>query len=250
MKILSWNVNGIRAAVKAGFCDLLEKEQPDVLCVQETKASEDQAALTLPGYTQYWSSAEKKGYSGTAIFTKPKPLAVTNGLGMDEHDSEGRLITAEFPTFFLVNVYAPHAQRGLARLDYKLRWDRDFLSFIIKLDQMKPIIFCGDLNCAHKEIDLANPKENRKNAGFSDEERSDFSRILAAGYIDTFRECHKEGGQYTWWTYRFQARKRNIGWRIDYVIISKRLRPKLKNAFILNSVMGSDHCPVGIILND
>jgi exodeoxyribonuclease III len=249
MKLLSWNVNGIRAALKAGFLDFVKKDQPDILCIQETKAQEEQVSLTLPGYQQYWSSADKKGYSGTATFTKKKPLAVTFGIGMDNHDREGRLITAEYPDFFLVNVYAPNAQHGLPRLDYKRQWDKDFLAFIKKLEKKKPVIFCGDLNVAHQEIDLANPKENRRNAGFTDEERADFSKALSAGFVDTFREFHKEGGQYTWWTYRFNARKRNIGWRIDYVVMSQRLRPRLKDAFILKDVTGSDHCPVGVLLS-
>jgi exodeoxyribonuclease-3 len=248
MKILSWNVNGIRAALKVGFLDFIDKEKPDILCIQETKAQEEQVQIELPGYFQYWSSADKKGYSGTAFFTKKKPLAITFGLGMDEHDAEGRLITAEYSDFFLVNVYTPNSQHELARLDYKLQWNKDFLAFITALDKKKPVIFCGDLNCAHEEIDIKNPKENRKNAGFTDEERGDFTKILNAGFIDTFRSLHPKEVAYSWWSYRFNARARNIGWRIDYFIISKRLSTSLKTAFIMQNIKGSDHCPVGITL--
>lgn len=248
MKLISWNVNGTRSILTKGFYDFVKKEQPDILCLQETKMQEGQATVDLPEYTEYWSSADKLGYSGVALFTKTKPLAVTFGIDIDRHDTEGRVITAEYPSFFLVNVYTPNAQRGLTRLAYRQEWDADFLSYIKKLEKKKPIIFCGDLNCAHKEIDLANPKTNQKNAGFTPEERADFDNIISAGFIDTFREFHKEGGHYSWWTYMSNARARNIGWRIDYFLISKLLRPILKEAFILPAVMGSDHCPVGIII--
>jgi exodeoxyribonuclease-3 len=248
MKFISWNVNGMRSILTKGFYDFIKKEQPDILCLQETKMQEGQAKVDLPDYQEYWSSADKLGYSGVAIFTKTKPLAVTFGIGMEQHDNEGRVITAEYPSFFLVNVYTPNAQRGLTRLSYRQEWDSDFLTYLKRLERKKPIIFCGDLNVAHKEIDLANPKANQKTAGFTKEEREDFDRIITAGFVDTFREFHKEGGHYSWWSYMFNARKRDIGWRIDYFLISKALRPRLKDAFIRKDVMGSDHAPVGVIM--
>lgn len=249
MKLISWNVNGIRAALKKGFLDFVTKENPDVLCIQETKAHPDQVDLVLSDYPyHYWNSAEKKGYSGTAVFSKLEPLSVVNGLGLEEHDKEGRVITLEFRNFFLINVYTPNSKRGLVRLDYRQVWDKEFLKYMKTLEKKKPVIVCGDLNVAHKEIDLANPKSNRMNAGFTDEERADFTNIVESGFIDTFREFDKSPGKYTWWSYMFNARANNVGWRIDYFCISSSLRSRLKNAFILPEVMGSDHCPVGILL--
>lgn len=250
MKILSWNVNGIRAAQKKGFADFMAESNPDIICLQETKARPEQVELDLPEYHQYWNSAEKKGYSGTAIFTKEKPLSVKNDMDIPEHDTEGRVIAAEYSDYYLVTVYTPNAKRGLLRLDYRSEsWDPDFLAYMKELEKSKPVIFCGDLNVAHTEIDLANPKSNRKNAGFTDEERAGFDNILAAGFIDTFREFESGGGHYTWWSYMGGARARNVGWRIDYFCISPALKPRLQSAFILPDVMGSDHCPVGIVLD-
>ena len=249
MKLISWNVNGIRAAIKKGFADFIQEADPDILCVQETKAQDHQVELEIKGYEQFWCSAEKKGYSGTAIFTKIRPLNVTYGLGIDEHDHEGRVINLEFDDFILVNVYTPNSQNELKRLNYRQQWDRDFLTHLKKLEDNKPVIFCGDLNVAHTEIDLKNPKSNERNAGFTIEEREGFSTYLQNGFIDTFREFNKEPGNYSWWSYRFNARAKNIGWRIDYFCISEALRPRLENAFILPEVMGSDHCPVGITLD-
>jgi len=248
MKFISWNINGLRAALKRGFVDTVQKMQPDVLCLQETKASPEQVDLDLKEYHASWNSADKKGYSGTLTLSRVQPLQVFSGMGIPEHDTEGRVLTAEFDDYFLVNVYTPNAKRDLSRLDYRVQWDRDFLAFLKKLEQKKPVVFCGDLNVAHTEIDLANPKANEGNHGFTKEEREGFSNFLKAGFIDTFREFHKEGGHYTWWTLRNNARERNIGWRIDYFLISSSLRPRLKDAFILKDVMGSDHCPVGIVL--
>lgn len=250
MKLISWNVNGIRAAIKKGFCDFVKTEDPDILCLQETKARPEQVNLELAGYHKVWNSAEKKGYSGTAVFSKIPPINVQLNTDSEEHSGEGRVITAEFKDFFLVNVYTPNAKRGLLRLDYRQEWDTHFLEYLQKLEKKKPVIFCGDLNVAHKEIDLKNPKSNKRNAGFTDEEREGFSRYVRAGFVDTFREFNKEPGNYTWWSYMFNARAKNIGWRIDYFAISQSLKPKLTDAFILPKIMGSDHCPVGIILND
>lgn len=249
MKILSWNVNGIRAAQKKGFAEFMAENNPDIICLQETKARPEQVALDLPEYHQYWNSAEKKGYSGTAIFTREKPISVKNDMDIPEHDTEGRVIAAEYSDYYLVTVYTPNSKRGLLRLDYRSQsWDPDFLAYMKELEKKKPVIFCGDLNVAHTEIDLANPKSNRKNAGFTDEERAAFDNILAAGFIDTFREFESGGGHYTWWSYMGGARARNVGWRIDYFCISPTLRPRLQSAFILPDVMGSDHCPVGIVI--
>ncbi len=248
MKIISWNVNGIRAALKKGFLDFLEQMDTDIICLQETKAHPDQVAIELPQYHMYWNSAEKKGYSGVAIFSKSLPISVRCGINHATHDSEGRVLTLEFPEYFLVNVYTPNAQRGLNRLPYRMEWDEAFLVYLKTLETEKPVIFCGDLNVAHKEIDLANPKTNRRNAGFTDEERSSFDKFITAGFIDTFREFEKAGGHYTWWSYIGKSREKNVGWRIDYFLISKSLRPQLKAAFILPTVTGSDHCPVGIVL--
>ena len=249
MKIVSWNVNGLRAVLRKNFLDFLDAERPDILCVQETKATPDDVEPLWPGhYTAYWNTAQKKGYSGTAIFTKTKPLRVTQGIGMAEHDNEGRVLTAEFDEYFLVNVYVPNSQRELARLPYRQQWDRDFLRFLKKLEKKKPVVFCGDLNVAHTEIDLANPKSNVKKHGFTPEERAGFTSFVDAGFRDTFREFEKGGGHYTWWSVMSNARARNIGWRLDYFLVSEGLRPRLKKAFIRPDVTGSDHCPVGIEL--
>lgn len=248
MKFISWNVNGIRAVLKRDFLEFVSTVTPEVLCIQETKASPEQVELELPGYHHFWNAAQKKGYAGTATFSKVKPLNVINGIGDNEGDREGRVITLEFADYFLVNVYTPNARRGLIRLEYRQQWDVEFLNFLKTLEAKKPAIFCGDLNVAHKEIDLANPKSNRRNAGFTDEERAGFDNFVQSGFIDTFREFVKEGGHYTWWSQRGNVRERNIGWRIDYFCISPGLRPRLKDAFILPEVMGSDHCPVGIVL--
>ena len=245
MKFISWNVNGIRAVIKKGFYDFVNEHNPDILCIQETKAHKDQVDLQLENYPyKYWNSAVKKGYSSTAIFSKIKPIDVANDMGIKEHDSEGRVITMELDKYYLVTVYTPNAKRELLRLDYRKKWDKDFLKFIKKLEEKKPVIFCGDLNVAHKEIDLKNPKTNHFNPGFTDEERKGFSNIIDKGFIDTFREFEKGGDHYTWWSYMFQARKRNIGWRIDYFCISESLKSQLANSYILKDVLGSDHAPI------
>jgi exodeoxyribonuclease-3 len=245
MKLISWNVNGIRSVLRKGFLDFLAARRPDVLCLQETRAAPaDVGGLRLPGYLQYWNAAAKRGYAGTAIFTRPRPMAVTPGLGMARHDREGRVLTAEYRTFYLVNVYTPNSKRDLSRLAYREAWDRAFFRYLKRLEKKKPVVFCGDLNVAHEEIDLTYPKANRKNHGFTDEERRGFRRLVQGGFMDTFREFHKEGGHYTWWSRMHNARKRNIGWRIDYFGISAALRPKLRAAGILAGVRGSDHAPV------
>ncbi len=250
MKLVSWNVNGLRACVKKGFLDYFKEVDADIFCVQETKLQEGQIQLDLEGYHQYWNYAEKKGYSGTAVFTKDKPLEVRYGLGIEEHDKEGRVITLEYDDFFLVNVYTPNSQRELARLDYRMRWEDDFRVYLKDLDSNKPVILCGDLNVAHKEIDLKNPSSNRRNAGFTDEEREKMTQLLEAGFIDTFRYFYPDKeGAYTWWSYITRARERNAGWRIDYFIVSKRLKDRLKDAQIHSEVMGSDHCPVYLEIN-
>lgn len=245
-KMISWNVNGLRAALKKGFNDFVQDEDPDILCIQEIKLQAGQVELNFTEYHDYWNYATKKGYAGTAIFTKEKPINAFNDMGIIMHDNEGRVIALEYENFYLVNVYTPNSQRGLTRLEYRQVWDKDFLAYMKNLEAVKPIIFCGDLNVAHKEIDLARPKDNHHNAGFTDEEREDFTRIIEAGFIDTFREFDQEGGNYSWWSYMFNARVNNVGWRIDYFLISEMLKPNLKDAFILPGVMGSDHCPVGI----
>ncbi len=254
MKIISWNVNGIRAVLKKGFLDFLDEHDPDIICLQETKAHSEQVDETFDNYPyKYWNSAEKKGYSGTAIFSKTKPLNITNGLNIVKHDTEGRVITLEFEKYYLVTVYTPNSKRGLERLDYRYNeWDVDFLAFVKSLESDKPVIFCGDLNVAHTEDDLANPNTNKTtksrpgNAGFTDQERDSFDKILSAGFLDTFREFHSGNGHYSWWSYRAGARQRNIGWRIDYFCISQSLREHLKSASILPEVMGSDHAPIQI----
>ena len=249
MKLISWNVNGLRAVLKKNFLEFLAAEKPDVLCLQETKCTPDQVEQLWPAtYTTFWNSAEKKGYSGTAIFTKERPLKVTPHIGVAEHDKEGRVLTAEYKDFFLVNVYVPNSKRELERLPYRQVWDKDFLAYLKKLEKKKPVIFCGDLNVAHTEIDLANPKANVRNHGFTIEERTGFTNFVNAGFVDTFREFEKGGGHYTWWSPMSGARSRNVGWRIDYFLISPSLRPRLKQAYIQPQILGSDHCPVGIEL--
>ena len=245
MKFISWNVNGIRAVIKKGFYEFMNEYNPDIICIQETKAHKEQVDLVLPNYPyQYWNSAVKKGYSSTAIFSKKEPLNIINDIGIEKHDQEGRVITLEFKEYYLVTVYTPNSKRELLRLDYRIVWDKDFFEFIKNLEEKKPVIFCGDLNVAHTEIDLKNPKTNRSNPGFTDEERNGFSNIVNNGFIDTFREFNKEGGHYTWWSYMFQARARDIGWRIDYFCISDSLKENLKDSYILKDVLGSDHAPV------
>lgn len=245
MKFISWNVNGLRACVQKGFLDFFHEVDADIFCLQETKLQEGQIDLDLPNYYQYWNYAKKKGYSGTAIFTKKEPINVFYGIGMEEHDMEGRVITLEFENFYFITVYTPNSQSELARLDYRMKWEDDFLSYLKKLEETKPVIFCGDLNVAHKEIDLKNPKTNRKNAGFTDEEREKFSKLLDEGFIDTFRYFYPEQENiYSWWSYRFKAREKNAGWRIDYFCVSKALKERLVDASILTDILGSDHCPV------
>lgn len=245
MKFISWNVNGIRACVQKGFLDFFHTADADIFCIQESKVQKGQIELPLEGYHQYWNYAVKKGYSGTAIFTKEEPLSVSYGMGKEEHDQEGRLITLEFPEFYMVTVYTPNSQNELARLDYRMQWEEDFLNYLKGLEKKKPVIFCGDLNVAHQEIDLKNPKTNRKNAGFTDEERERFTKLVQAGFIDTFRYFYPEQeGIYSWWSYRFRAREKNAGWRIDYFCVSECLKDKLKDAKIHTEIMGSDHCPV------
>lgn len=247
MKLISWNVNGLRACVRKGFLDYFKDIDADIFCVQEIKLQEGQIELDLEGYYDYWNYAEKKGYSGTAIFTKEKPLTVKYGIEMEEHDSEGRVITLEFEKFYLVNVYTPNSQRELTRLDYRMEWEDDFRAYLKELDSIKPVILCGDLNVAHKEIDLKNPKTNRKNAGFTDEERGKMTELLEAGFIDTFRYFYPDKEDaYSWWSYMRKARDRNVGWRIDYFIVSERLEEHLKDAEIYSEIMGSDHCPVAL----
>jgi exodeoxyribonuclease-3 len=249
VKLISWNVNGLRAVLKKNFLEFLDEEKPAVFCLQETKCTPDVVEQLWPShYTTYWNSAAKKGYSGTAIFTKTRPLNVVPNIGITEHDTEGRVLTAEFADFFLVNVYVPNSKRDLSRLTYRQKWDADFLRYLKKLEKKKPVIFCGDLNVAHTEIDLANPRANIHNHGFTVEERAGFSALVDAGFIDTFREFEKGGGHYTWWSPMSGARSRNVGWRIDYFLISKSLRPRLKCALIHSKILGSDHCPVEIEL--
>ena len=249
MKLISWNVNGLRAVLKKNFLEFLATEQPDILCLQETKCTPEQVEQLWPAtYTTYWNSAEKKGYSGTAIFTRQRPLQVTPHIGVAEHDREGRVLTAEYPDFYLVNVYVPNSQRELARLPYRQQWDIDFLKYLRQLDRKKPVIVCGDLNVAHTELDLANPRANIHNHGFTAEERQGFSNFVSAGFVDTFREFEKSGGHYSWWSPMGGARSRNVGWRIDYFLLAERLRPRLKKAWIRPDITGSDHCPVGIEL--
>ena len=248
MKFISWNVNGLRACVGKDFEQSFRQLDADFFCLQETKMQEGQLDLQFEGYTSYWNYAEKKGYSGTAIYTRHKPLSVTYGIGIDEHDHEGRVITLEMEDFYLVTVYTPNSQDGLRRLDYRMKWETDFLAYLKRLDSQKPVIVCGDLNVAHQEIDLKNPKTNRRNAGFTDEEREKMSILLDNGFTDTIRFLHPEEVTYSWWSYRFKAREKNAGWRIDYFLISDRLRPQLTGATIHTEILGSDHCPVELNL--
>lgn len=245
MKLISWNVNGLRACVGKGFLDYFKEQQADIFCLQETKLQEGQIELELDGYHQYWNYAEKKGYSGTAIFTKEKPISVHYGIGIDEHDKEGRVITLEFEKFYMITVYTPNSQEKLARLDYRMKWEEDFKNYLLELDKKKPVIVCGDLNVAHKEIDLKNPKTNRKNAGFSDEEREKMTKLLESGFVDSFRYFYPNKTDiYSWWSYRFSARAKNAGWRIDYFLVSDRIKENMKGAEIHTEILGSDHCPI------
>ncbi len=248
MKFVSWNVNGLRACEGKGFSDAFKSLDADFFCLQETKMQEGQLDLQFDGYKSYWNYAEKKGYSGTAIFTRHEPLSVSYGLGIDEHDHEGRVITLEMPDFYLVTVYVPNSQDGLRRLDYRMQWENDFLAYVKRLDETKPVVICGDMNVAHEEIDLKNPKTNRHNAGFTDEERGKFSALLASGFTDTFRKLYPDTITYSWWSYRFHAREKNAGWRIDYFVISDRLAERLADAKIHTEIFGSDHCPVELDL--
>ena len=251
MKLVSWNVNGIRACVQKGFMDFFNKEDADIFCIQESKMQEGQLELDMPGYYQYWNYAERKGYSGTAIFTKKEPISVQYGIGIDEHDHEGRVITLEYETFYMVTVYTPNSQTELARLDYRMRWEDDFRHYLKELDKVKPVIVCGDMNVAHEEIDLKNPKTNRNNAGFTDDERNKFTELIEAGFTDTFRDKYPTlEGIYSWWSYRFNARKNNAGWRIDYFLVSDRIKDNVADSLIRTNIMGSDHCPVEIIIKD
>jgi exodeoxyribonuclease-3 len=248
MKFISWNVNGLRACEGKGFSDIFRQMDADFFCLQETKMQEGQLDLQFPGYESFWNFADKKGYSGTAIYTRLKPLSVTYGMGIDEHDHEGRIITLEMEHFYLVCCYTPNSQDGLKRLDYRMQWESDFSQYLKRLDEQKPVILCGDLNVAHNEIDIKNPKTNRHNAGFTDEERAAFSKLLAGGFRDTFRSLYPEQVTYSWWSYRFQARQKNAGWRIDYFVVSDRLLPQVQDAKIHTDILGSDHCPVELDL--
>ena len=249
MKLISWNVNGLRAAMGKGFMEAFSALDADIFCLQETKLQAGQIALELPGYHQYWNYAEKKGYSGTAVFTRPEPLSVRYGLGVEQHDHEGRVITLEFPDFFFLTVYTPNSQDGLARLPYRMQWEEDFLAYLKTLEKEKPVVFCGDLNVAHTEIDIKNPKSNVRNAGFTQEERDKMTALLSSGFTDTFRFLHPGvTGAYSWWSYRFHARENNAGWRIDYFIVSDALRDRIESASIHSEIFGSDHCPVELVL--
>ena len=249
MKLISWNVNGLRAIYKKGFMDIFKALDADIFCIQETKMQEGQIKLDLDGYYEYYNYAERKGYSGTAIFTKKEPLKVNYGIGIEEHDKEGRVITLEFENFYMVNCYTPNSGRELARLDYRMIWEEEFRKYLKELDAKKPVIICGDLNVAHNEIDLKNPKSNRKNAGFTDEERGKIDKLLKSGFTDTFRSIYPEKeGCYTWWSYMFNARANNAGWRIDYFLVSDRINKEIKDAYIYSDILGSDHCPVGLEL--
>lgn len=251
MKLISWNVNGLRACVGKGFYESIAALDADVVCLQETKLQAGQIDLSLEGYETYWNYADKKGYSGTAIFTRRHPLSVTYGLGIDLHDHEGRIITAEYEDFYLVTAYVPNSQDGLRRLDYRQQWDKDLRAYLKELETRKPVVLCGDLNVAHREIDLKNPKSNRKNAGFTDEEREGFQQLLDAGFVDTFRHFYPDQTDiYSWWSYRFRAREKNAGWRIDYFVVSEALRPLLESAAIHTEIFGSDHCPVEVVLRE
>lgn len=249
MKLISWNVNGIRACLTKGFEERFQELDADIFCLQETKCQQGQVKLELPGYYQYWNYANRKGYSGTAIFTKKEPLSVFYGMGIEEHDKEGRVITLEFEDFYMITVYTPNSQSELRRLEYRMQWEKDFLSYLLNLQEKKPVIVCGDLNVAHRDIDLKNPKTNRNNPGFTDEERACFSHMLESGFVDTFRHFYPElEGAYSWWSYRFKAREKNAGWRIDYFLVSPSLETKLEDAKIHSEIMGSDHCPVELTI--
>ena len=248
MKLISWNVNGLRACEAKGFSDIFRQMDADVFCLQETKLQAGQLDLQFPSYQSYWNYADKKGYSGTAVFTRQEPLSVTYGMGIDEHDHEGRVITLEFPQFYLVCCYTPNSQDGLRRLDYRMTWENDFRNYLLQLDQKKPVVLCGDLNVAHEEIDLKNPKTNHFSAGFSDQERQAFTDLLSSGFADTFRTLYPEQVTYSWWSYRFQARQKNVGWRIDYFVVSNRLMESVADAKIHTDILGSDHCPVELDL--
>lgn len=245
MRLISWNVNGLRACLGKGFLDYFKESEADIFCIQETKMQKEQAEVDTPGYFQYWNSAEKKGYSGTAVFTKEEPLDVTYGLGLPEHDTEGRVITCRFPEFFLVNVYTPNSQRGLTRLPYRMEWEDAFRDYLLRLKERQPVVVCGDMNVAHKEIDLKNPRTNVKNAGFTPEERQKMTELLESGFVDSFRFLHPDAvGAYSWWSYMFNARQNNAGWRIDYFLTSEELKDRIEKAEIHSQVLGSDHCPV------
>lgn len=249
MKMISWNVNGLRACLQKGFLDFFKEADADIFCLQETKLQADQHDLELPGYHQYWNYAEKKGYSGTALFTKKEPIAVTYGIGIEEHDHEGRVITAEFEDFYFITVYVPNSQRELTRLEYRMHWEEDFLKYIKALEEKKPVLYCGDLNVAHQEIDLKNPKTNHQNAGFTDQERACFTKVLESGYLDSFRYLYPEVKDvYSWWSYMFKSREKNAGWRIDYFVVSEKLKGRIKEAKIHTQILGSDHCPVELDL--
>lgn len=247
MKCISWNVNGLRACAGKGFAEVFKALDADFFCLQETKMQAGQLDLSFEGYQSYWNYAEKKGYSGTAIFTRHQPLSVSYGIGIEEHDHEGRVITLEMPDFYMVTVYTPNSQDGLRRLDYRMQWEDDFQAYLHRLDQHKPVVVCGDMNVAHQEIDLKNPKTNTRNAGFTDEERAKMTQLLGSGFVDTFRYLHPEEIQYSWWSYRFKAREKNVGWRIDYFLVSERLASRLQSASIHTEIMGSDHCPVEMV---
>ena len=247
MKCISWNVNGLRACAGKGFAEVFKALDADFFCLQETKMQAGQLDLSFEGYQSYWNYAEKKGYSGTAIFTRHQPLSVSYGIGIEEHDHEGRVITLEMPDFYMVTVYTPNSQDGLRRLDYRMQWEDDFQAYLHRLDQHKPVVVCGDMNVAHQEIDLKNPKTNTRNAGFTDEERTKMTQLLGSGFVDTFRYLHPEEIQYSWWSYRFKAREKNVGWRIDYFLVSERLASRLESASIHTEIMGSDHCPVEVV---
>jgi len=249
MKLISWNVNGLRACVGKGFADTFKALDADFFCLQETKMQEGQLDLQFDGYESHWCYAEKKGYSGTAVYTRHHPLGVSRGIGVEQHDHEGRVLTLEMETFFLVCVYTPNSQDGLRRLDYRMEWEEAFRRYLLSLDARKPVVVCGDMNVAHEEIDLANPKTNHMNAGFTDEERGKMTLLLEAGFADTFRQLHPDRKEYSWWSYRMRARERNVGWRIDYFLVSRRLLPQVEDASIHGEVTGSDHCPVELLLN-
>lgn len=250
-KLISWNVNGLRACVEKGFLGFFQEADADIFCLQETKLQKGQITLDLPGYHQYWNYAEKKGYSGTAVFTKQEPLSISYGIGIEKHDHEGRVITLEFSSYYVITVYTPNSQDELKRLDYRMEWEDDFFAYLKNLEKNKPVIVCGDMNVAHREIDLKNPKTNRKNAGFTDEERNKFTALLEAGFTDTFRYFYPDlESAYSWWSYRFKAREKNAGWRIDYFVTSKALNDSLKDALIYKDILGSDHCPVGLLIED